>query len=58
MTVQRSGYKFWKLFKKEWGVFCLYITPCILCTKDNTFEKDRWQIKFAWLFWNLDIYFG
>lgn len=58
MKVRFSGYKVWKHLFDELELFTFYILPTITIHQDRTYEVDeyRTEIKFAWLFWELEIY--
>ena len=59
MEIRFNGYKTWKHIKEELDMFDLYILPSVIVYRDwfGLQNQCTTSIKFAWLFWELNIYF-
>lgn len=58
MKCRFTGYKSWKSVKKNLGFASFYILPNIEIFQDTNFtiEEGRTNIKFAWMFWEFNIW--
>ena len=59
-SISFSGYKSWKSVKENLDMFDIYILPTIILSYDDVFDNVEdypYEIRIAWLFWKIHIYF-